>query len=66
MLNDDNFAMSFSHCRKSLIPWLQLPIMILIMDLRCLTLSLCVILLYATCCDAEGQLCLLWPFSGGV
>jgi len=50
--------MPFSHCRKSLIAWLQLPGMILIMALLCLTLSLCVILLYATCRDAEGQLCL--------
>jgi hypothetical protein len=35
------------------IAWLQLPAMILIMTLLYFTLSLCVILLYATCRDAE-------------
>ena len=45
MLDDDNFAMSFFHCRNSLIACLQLPSMIVMMALLCLTLSLCVILL---------------------
>ena len=55
MLNEDNFAMSLSHCRKSTITWLQPPAMILMMALPGLTLRLCVILLSATCRDAEDN-----------
>ena len=56
MLDDDNFAMSFSNCRKSVIKWLFHAIMLL-MALLCRLLSLCVIfkLLYATCRNADDN-----------
>ena len=56
MVDDDNFAMSFFNCRKSVIKWLLYAIMVMI-DLLCRLLSLCVTLklLHATCCNANDN-----------